>query len=180
MERAYGRIFVARFAAGSGVRIEGRAAAHNCPALRQWLEEELEDGTERVFIDLAGCTHLDSTCVGTLLFLAKHPQLQRGGLQLVRPSAECQQVLRQMCVLRMFAIGDEAGGMPAGHENEGFWSELTCEWNDGARQLFKQNVVQAHEELAGVPSPLSDCFRQIAEEGKKELQEAHSGPPRDA
>ena len=149
------------------IRVVGRGNSQGCPALRQLAEQRLASGIDRVQIDLAECTHLDSTFVGTLLFLAKHPRLrERGRLQLVRPSPECLQVLKQMSVGRLFDICDSVDYSACE------WQELGSDMEPLDRSLFRQNVVEAHEHLAAVPGPLSDCFRAIAEAGRQELDMA--------
>jgi|GEM_PF-1230960 len=167
-------ILVAREISGVVVRVEGRGTAHACPALREWIESELATGCDDVRIDLAHCTHLDSTFVGTLIFLAKRAQLKGCRLVLAHPSAECQQVLKQMCVQSLFAADCADRGSRVTDASEVVWSELSGDINPNNWRSFKQNVVQAHEELAGVPGPLSDRFRQIAETGKQELQDAQT------
>ena len=159
------RVFVARRQNVLLLRVIGRGIAHGCPALRLHAEQALTSGVERVRIELAECTHLDSTFIGTLLFLSKHPALRAAGsLELVSPSAECRELLKRMCVARLFAIDESAGDF------ECEWRELSSEFDPNDPHYFKQNVVEAHEALAAVPGPLSECFQAIADSGRQELK----------
>ena len=49
------------------------------------------------------------------------------------------------------------------------WQELSGDFKHLGPHSFKQNVVDAHEELAQVPGPLSDCFRAVANQTAQEL-----------
>lgn len=168
MTEPAGRIFAACHETELLLRVVGRGTSHDCPALRQFAERCLAGGASSVRIDLAECSHLDSTFVGTLLFLAKHPALAQGaGVQLVAPSPESRRVLQQMAVLRLFQELEAAPTPP-----QLTWQEISCDACGTDSWQFKQNVVEAHEQLAAVPGPLSDCFRAIAETCRQELENA--------
>lgn len=169
MTEPAGRVFAAIAGQDLLVRVVGRGTSHNSPALRQTAEEKLAGGTGCLRIYLAECTHIDSTFVGTLLSLARRPDLKQIGLQLCAPSLECRRVLKQMAVLSLFEVLDCDSDPP-----QADWQEVSPYSGGDNTWAFKRNVVEAHEQLASVPGPLADCFRAIAESCREELEAAQS------
>lgn len=54
----------------SWIRCEGKGSFLNSPALKKWVEGEIDDGVSCVVVDLIACTGMDSTFMGTLAGLA--------------------------------------------------------------------------------------------------------------
>jgi anti-anti-sigma factor len=124
-------------------------------ALRRVAEQALAGGAKNLQVDLSHCTYMDSTFVGTLLFC--HRAVRRRGqgeFGLVAPSPQCRQLLQQMGVENVFAIGSEHNVPTQG------WTEVCDAVDDAA--ACKRNVVQAHLELAEVPGPGGEPFRKVA------------------
>jgi anti-anti-sigma regulatory factor len=174
-----GQIFAYRDGDEIGFRVVGRVSCHNSPALREFAQREIASGANRIFVQLDECTHFDSTFLGTLLFLRKpacghaagHASGEHTSLKLVAPSPEALQVLKQMKAASLFEIADHPPASDdATHDDATHdWQPLACEEHHGGSTLFKQNVVEAHEELAQVPGPLGDCFKPLAEHLRREL-----------
>src|SRR5688500_13982427 len=68
-ERA--KITVARFANGVSVQVAGAGTMLESPMVNAFAEEVMRDRTQRVIVDLASCTYLDSTFLGGLVSLLK-------------------------------------------------------------------------------------------------------------
>jgi anti-anti-sigma factor len=145
-------------------RAEGRATMHHSLPLRQCVEQAACAGTIHVRVDLRDCTYMDSTFLGTLLFLKKMTDKRcLGDFALVGPSAVCMQLLKSMCLDRIYPI-QAAEELPA----EG-WTALYTEKPEAPE--FRRNVVEAHQELAGVPGPASVIFGPVANCLAKDLEE---------
>lgn len=137
------------------LRVEGRATMNESPTLRRFAEVHLGHDIEAVRMDLCRCTYMDSTFLGTLLFLHRAAgQRGPGHFCLVSPSPECCRQLQQMGLLEVFPIAD-AEPFP-----DSSWQTLTEPPAD--RDVFKWNVVQAHQELANVGGAVADSFRSLA------------------
>jgi anti-anti-sigma factor len=153
------------------LRIVGRVTAHGCPALRTFAEEQIAAGATQIRIELADCTYFDSTFLGTLLCLKQRLAAQGlNTLQLCSPSSACRQILKQMAVAQLFTVCDA----PACDTNDSAvpWQQL-CDQLDHQNVLqFKENVVQAHRELAAVPGPLAKQFQAIVDIASDELEAA--------
>lgn len=152
------------------VRIDGRAVAHDCPALRRYVESALASGCRKVFIHLRQCEHFDSTFLGTLLCLQRRAaEDDTVELRLMNPSESAEAILKRMGAASLFRL--EAGDGPPEHVE---WSACEPEQPGNCSQEFRRNVVQAHQQLAEVEGPLGATYRQIAEMAAQDLEAAQN------
>src|SRR5262249_42118351 len=110
-------------------------------------------------------THLDSTFIGTLLILNR--RLLAGGgerIVLAAPSAACAPLLSHMHVQNQFIVSNDPP------ESRQWQDELRGEAKTLSSYGFKENVVDAHQELADLGGPASEQFRELAAEMAKELK----------
>lgn len=139
-------------------QVEGRVTMLHGTALRRLAEQRLDEAAAALRIDLRRCTYMDSTFLGTLLFLQRAiARSGQGALTLVSPSPQCLRLLRQMELEDLFHIeeADEAGE-PAG----GTWTELKGESEDLA--AVRRTVAQVHQELARTPGAAAAAFGDVA------------------
>src|SRR5437879_6155065 len=119
-------------------QIDGWATMSQSLPLRRFAERALAESGRKVWVDLRRCTYLDSTFLGTLLFL--HRAAGRLGgreFRLISPSCECAKLLQQMGVIEVLPILQMAEPVPSS------WTILTKEPED--KQHFQRNVLEAHE-----------------------------------
>jgi anti-anti-sigma factor len=134
--------------------VGGRATAALGLPLRRSAEQALAAGAGSLRFDLRRCTHMDSTFLGTLLFLKRALDRRREGqLALVEPSPQCCRLLEQMGLAGVFPT------VPLEETDEGEGTELMEDLQDVTG--FKRNVLQAHEELAALPGPAGEQFRAV-------------------
>src|SRR5262245_56473162 len=118
MSAPHGTVRYLRSGQTLDAQVGGWARMPLCLPLRHLAEQSFADGVCVLRIDLRHCTHLDSTFLGTLLFL-KRASDRRGPGQfaLVSPSSQCQQIFQQMGLQAVYpVVWDEP---PAGE-----WVEL--------------------------------------------------------
>jgi anti-anti-sigma factor len=136
-------------------QVEGQATMHHSPAVRRYAEQHLTGGTTALSVDLRRCTHMDSTFLGTLLFLKRLVERrEENTFALISPSPQCRRLLQQMGLEKIFAIVDVEEQAP------GVWTELKSGPEDP--MAFKRNVVQAHQELGRLEGPAGETFRELA------------------
>jgi anti-anti-sigma regulatory factor len=134
-------------------QVEGRATMVQSQPLRRVAEQSLAEGGRVFHVDLRACTHMDSTFLGTLLFLKRNvDRRSEGELTLVSPSVVCCRILDQMGLVGVFAVTTAAPPPPGG-------TELPGDLQDAC--AFKRNVLQAHQELASLPGPAGEPFRAV-------------------
>src|SRR4051794_8466424 len=86
---------------------DGRATMHHGLALRRAAEQALAQGATDVCVDLRRCSYMDSTFMGTLLFLQRAlARAGRGRFALVAPSAACNQLIEQMGLADVYPVVD--------------------------------------------------------------------------
>jgi anti-sigma B factor antagonist len=153
-------------------QLEGQATMRQSPAVRRFAEECLTGGTTALAVDLRRCTHMDSTFLGTLLFLKR--LVEHGGeskFALISPSPRCRQLLQGMRLEKIFAIVDREEPAPS------VWRELLAGPEDVVS--FKRNVVQAHQELGRLEGPAGETFRELAGRLAEELESEKTGSRQD-
>jgi anti-anti-sigma factor len=162
-----GKVLARRVASELCFLVVGRVTSHQAPALRQYVEEGLARGATRVEVDLRDCTYCDSTFLGTLLRLQRQCDAKnQGAFRLVHPSAEFRQMLAQIGAEQLFCIVDRV----TTQDMEITWQHL----DDGKVRVgsfrFKENVVQAHQELANAGGAIGQRFAPLAEAVSRELE----------
>jgi len=97
---------------------------------------------------------MDSTFLGTLLFLRRAVERHGpGDFVLVCPSPQCCQILAHMGLANLFPVRQAVDQGP------GDWVEVTGDLQDIS--AFKRNIIQAHRELAALPGPAGEAFRDV-------------------
>lgn len=163
MTTPQGRVRVHQHEQMVTLQIEGQATMQHSPALRQFAEQCFTVGMTALSVDLRHCTHMDSTFLGTLLFLKRLIERREAGrFALISPSPRCRQLLQQMGLAKIFPVVD--------HEEPAtsVWRELPSGPEDTV--AFKRNVVQAHQELGQLEGPAGETFRELADQLAQELE----------
>jgi anti-anti-sigma factor len=144
-------------------RLEGCLRMGHGVAVRRRAEEGLAGGVTTLLMDLRQCTFMDSTFLGTLLFL-KHAMdcRQTSRFALLAPSAQSRRLLEQMALAELFPVVAEQDLA------SGDWVELTANPDDP--EAFQRHVVQAHVELARLPGPAGQAFAEVARRLTAEME----------
>jgi anti-anti-sigma factor len=143
-------------------RAEGLARFAQGLALRRCGEEALAAGVTKLWVDLRRCEHMDSTFLGTLLYLKRAMnQCEHGEFVLVSPSPQCCQLLDSMSLDGVFPT-------VTAEEADAAWKNLPCEVERG--DGFKASVVQAHEELANLPGKAGEPFRDLVRGLRQDME----------
>jgi anti-anti-sigma regulatory factor len=153
------------------LQVQGRGNMQQSPAMRRWVEERIGRGCTCIWIDLSRASHLDSTFIGTLLILNRRLLAACGErITLAAPSAACAPLLRQMHLQNQFIVANDPP------EPRQWQDELRVETNTVSSYSFKQNVVDAHQELANLGGPAAEQFGELAAQMAEELKPAPKRP----
>jgi anti-sigma B factor antagonist len=145
-------------------RVEGWAQMDLGVALRRTAEQWIKQGITTLLVDLQECCYMDSTFLGSLLFLKRTVEQRPGGqLALISPAQKCNTILEQMGILEVFPI------TTAAETATGEWTCLNCDMNDV--EAFHMNVFQAHEQLACLPGPAAEPFKKMVRMMKQEMED---------
>lgn len=148
-----GTLRVCRRAGSVLFQLDGWAAINQGIALRRETEEALARGDVCVDVDLRCCTYMDSTFLGTLLYLQRAAHARGGELTLVAPSPPCRELLEKMRLDGLFTFSTASAEGPD-------WIELPCE--SAERPALETTVLDAHQELAQVEGPTGRQFQAVA------------------
>jgi anti-anti-sigma factor len=135
-------------------QVDGWTTMKQSLSFRKAAEQCLSNGAQVLRVDLRCCTFMDSTFIGTLMFLKRQVHRHKhGDFALVSPSAECCRLFQQMGLDGVFPI------VPPTGDTAPCWTEL----KSGAEDMnaFKRNVIDAHEELARLEGPAGEPFRAV-------------------
>src|SRR5215470_5977495 len=87
------------------VKVEGKGSFLNSGNLKEFTREMLDRGYREFVVDLADCTMMDSTFMGTLATVAlRLRELGQGHLQVVHCSNRCQELLFGLRLDQIFDI----------------------------------------------------------------------------
>jgi anti-anti-sigma regulatory factor len=166
MTTSHGKVLARQEADELCFLVIGQITCHHCLGLRQFAEEGLARGATRIQVDLRDCTYGDSTFLGTLLQLQRRCGGEtRDAFRLVSPSAQFRQMLVQIGAERLFRIVDHVPTT----DMQTTWQQLNDNVVRSGSLRFKQNVVEAHQELANAGGALGQRFGPLAEAVSREL-----------
>jgi anti-sigma B factor antagonist len=98
--------YAARGADAVYVRSTGLANMKNAPLLDAFLAGELEAGARKAYIDLAGCTGMDSTFMGLMVGYAKQFEDVGGKLAIVNPGPNNLRLLKMLGVTEVVSVSE--------------------------------------------------------------------------
>jgi sigma-B regulation protein RsbU (phosphoserine phosphatase) len=140
------------------VAVEGRAIWKHAPALRDACVQALDAG-RRTVVDLAACTMLDSTALGTLHELAMRSDEGRV-LRLQNVGADLRQCFEELSMTRVLScIAEESRPLPSE------MVALQASADSGAQQL----ILRAHELLSGLSPRNAEEFAGLIEALRREV-----------
>jgi anti-anti-sigma factor len=154
-------------------QVEGQATMHHSLPLRRYAEQALANGVTLLRVDLRRCTYMDSTFLGTLLCLKKTIDKRgEGNFALASLSPQCQRLIKQMGLEHYYSVLTTDEIPPTACQN------LMTDPADP--NTFQGNVLQAHEELANLPGPAGDAFREVMRCVSQDIEakRARQEPPR--
>jgi anti-sigma B factor antagonist len=90
-------ILVGIFDGFSWIRCEGKGSFLNSPAVKTFGDERIAAGERRLIVDLAGCSGMDSTFMGTLAGMATRLSAKHSGvLQIAEPGERNRRSLEDL------------------------------------------------------------------------------------
>ena len=173
-------IFVGIFDGFSWIRCEGKGSFLNSPAVKTFGDERIAAGESRLIVDLAGCSGMDSTFMGTLAGMATRLSAQDGGvLQIAEPGERNRRSLEDLGLDFLMEIDPPAA--PWRGRVDEIRSGLKAPLAPGSLGQIQRvkHVLEAHQTLSDVSdknarefSGVVDLLKgQVAAKEKPEDQE---------
>jgi anti-sigma B factor antagonist len=103
------------------VAVHGEADLHFAPALRDLLNDVIDDGAKRVLVDLSDTTFVDSMALGVLLGSTKRLRAGEGQLELIVTKPEIRRIFEITMLDRILVIHSsrELAFEPASQSRDG-------------------------------------------------------------
>ncbi len=173
-------ILIGTFDGFSWIRCEGKGSFLNSPAMKTFGDQRIAAGEKILVVDLAACTGMDSTFMGTLAGMAARLSAKDGGsLQIADPGSRNHRSLEDLGLDFLMQI-DPPEAPWRGQISE-IRSALTApEAPPSPTPLQRtQMVLEAHQELAGHNDKNAKTFSNVVTMLEKELEEKQrkSGKP---
>lgn len=92
----------------SWIRCEGKGSFINSPVVKSFGDKRIAEGEMCLVVDLAACSGMDSTFMGTLGGLARRLMLHEGTLQIAEPGARNQRSLEDLGLDNLMDIQPES------------------------------------------------------------------------
>jgi anti-sigma B factor antagonist len=90
--------------ASSIVSVRGEADLHSAPELRDRLSSIIDDGAQRVLVDLSETTFIDSMALGVLLGSTKRLRANGGQLELIVSQPDIRRIFEITMLDRILVI----------------------------------------------------------------------------
>lgn len=154
-------VSVAPIADGCLLRVTGRGTVRESRVIKDIGVRTLKgDPNAKVFLDIADCSYVDSTFLGTLIDLHRSGDSKR--FSLIAP-AEHRQKLLGIARLDKLIAGVDTAPATVGESHAIPSLEAT------PKEIVK-HVMECHRRLAEVDCPMRQIFARIADQMEKELE----------
>ena len=156
------------------VKVEGKGSFLNSDDLKEFAREMLDQGYREFVVNLADCTMMDSTFMGTMARLAlRLRQLGHGHLHIVHCGSRNQQLLSGLGLDRLFDI-DASGDSPP---NCGpLEQRLVAQSREERKKTQTETMLQAHEALCEAAPENMLRYKDVLDFLRQELH--YDTPPK--
>jgi len=161
-------VSVGQTRSGSAIRIEGRGTMRESPAVHEFAVQVLNQGSERLVIDLADCEYLDSTFLGCLVDLHKRYGTSEPPRFVV--SAPAETARRLLAATRLDTL------LHPTEERTEFLGESVVLPPQVLEAIeLGRHVMECHRRLAEIAGPNQAIFERIADQLAQELVGSRNG-----
>lgn len=163
-------ITIGVFEGFSWIRCEGKGSFLNSPTMKSFGDQRISSGEKVLVVDLAACTGMDSTFMGTLAGMASRLAAVEGGmLQIAEACDRNRQSLEDLGLDFLMQINPPEGKWCG--QLDRIRAELKAvEVGQGIEQKQRARLVlQAHETLSGVNEQNAREFANVVGMLKEQL-----------
>ncbi|WP_142659279.1 STAS domain-containing protein [Methylacidimicrobium tartarophylax] len=121
------------------IKVIGAGSFEHCFSLRRYCDDLIQCGTERLLVDLAECTYLDSTFLGTLAGPALKLRKKGGVLQVAGSSRRVLESIRTLGLDRLFECVENVAPYDA--------ADLRPLESGSHKEMTGELLLQAHRSL---------------------------------
>lgn len=86
------------------ISVQGEVDVYTAPKLREEIHRKMDEGANRVVVDLAGVAYMDSSGLGVLIGALKRARESGGDLVVSSPNARISRILEVTGLSRIFNV----------------------------------------------------------------------------
>ncbi len=165
-------ILVGVFDGFSWIRFEGKGSFVNSPAVKAFGDARIAAGETSLVVDLAACTGMDSTFMGTLAGMAARlSAIEGGSLQIAEPGERNRRSLEDLGLDFLMQI-DPPDAAWRGRVDE-IRNRLSAPYQPGSAGRLERtrHVLEAHQTLSGINEKNAGIFSGVVTLLEDELAE---------
>lgn len=151
------------------VRVDGRGSHQNSRELKAFVQEQIQHCRgQRVIVDLASCTGMDSTFMGTLTCLSSRLDEAGGALHVIHAAGRNAELLRGLGLDALFTVDEHEEHLPpVGSTECAALPKVEC--GKGER---REICLESHEALVAADRRNEVKFRDVIELMRTECRPA--------
>jgi anti-sigma B factor antagonist len=174
-------ISVGIFDGFSWIRPEGKGSFQNSPALKAFGDARITAGENRIVVDLAACTGMDSTFMGTLAGLAARlSAMDGGGLMIAEPGERNRRSLEDLGLDFLMEIDPPAAAWRGKVDAIRGALQVPQPADALGRSQRGRHVLEAHENLSGINERNARAFAGVINMLEKDLSDREKSAKGDA
>ena len=152
------------------VKVEGKGSFLNSANLKEFTREMLDRGYREFVVDLADCTMMDSTFMGTMATVALRLQeLGQGHLHVVHCGSRCQELLSGLRLDQIFDVRANGANPP---ECGALERPPTVQSPEDRKREQMQTMLEAHEALGEAATENVLRFKDVLEFLRQDLHQS--------
>lgn len=130
------------------ISVSGRGSFQMGPALKQFGVSAIEQGCNRLILDMGQCVSMDSTFMGVLAGLALRLKGEKGSVVVMNLNAKTLALLQTLGLDRLLETY-QAGAMPEALQKhlDGIFDLSALDLGNSDKKLSLETMVAAHEDL---------------------------------
>ncbi len=159
-----GTLKVGRGPNGYCLRLQGRCTMAESPTAHEFADRTMGDGGGGpLYVDVSGCTYLDSTFLGSLLDLhRRHGKATPAKLTLVATPEARKKLFEATHLHTVFNFAESVPGPIDA------WVDLPCLATRTPGEVAR-HVMECHRRLAEIDGPNQKSFAAVAQQLEREL-----------
>ena len=152
------------------VKVEGKGSFLNSGNLKEFTREMLDRGYREFAVDLANCTMMDSTFMGTMATVAlRLKELGQGHLHVVHCGSRCQELLSGLRLDQIFDVRANGASPP---ECGALERPPRIQSPEDRKREQTQTMLEAHEALSEAAPENILRFKDVLEFLRQDLHQS--------
>lgn len=169
-----GKLLVGRLNNRTWVRVVGKGSHQLAPALKKWVQREIQLSVDSIVLDLVDCISMDSTFLGTIAKLSIVSQAEGIAFELLRGNEHVLRILSRMGIDQLATVHSGLGSFSDEEPSLSQAYQEHLEQNQLSKLERLQFTLEAHQQLSQVSEENRLRFADVIELLEQELNQEGS------